>query len=212
MERLVFVSCILTTCLALASCARVVDPSPHAPSSMAMAMLSSKSSSSSSGTPPGTDECSDIIFGMADCVPFMTDGSKDMRPDGSCCPGLEMVLKAGDDCICEAIESCTDLGIPLNMTKAMTLPAACGISATNSFSQCGIPLLPGVSVSPTPKSSPKSPSTKRAPASSDDVVPAPSSSFVTAPTRSPNSGTYSTSASLVLILSMLYASFYCVSF
>lgn len=69
-----------------------------------------------------------------------------------------------------------------------------------------------IAVKPTPKSSPKSPSPKRATASSDDVVPAPSSSVVTAPTRSPNSGTYSTSASLVLILSMLYASFYCVSF
>ncbi|KAH0989278.1 hypothetical protein GBA52_000761 [Prunus armeniaca] len=203
MERLLFVSCILTTCLALASCARVVDPAAHAPA-MSMAMSPRTSSSSSSGTPPRTDECSDIIFGMADCVPFMTDGSKDTRPDGSCCPGLEMVLKASDDCICEAIESCTDLGIPLNMTKAMTLPAACGISAPNSFSQCGM--------KPTPKSSPKSPSPKRAPASSDDVVPASSSSVVTAPAWSPNSGTYSTSASLVLILSMLYASFYCVSF
>ncbi|BBH03268.1 Bifunctional inhibitor/lipid-transfer protein/seed storage 2S albumin superfamily protein [Prunus dulcis] len=158
----------------------VVDPAAHAPA-MSMAMSPRTSSSSSSGTPPGTDECSDIIFGMADCVPFMTDGSKDMRPDGSCCPGLEMVLKASDDCICEAIESCTDLGIPLNMTKTMTLPAACGISAPNSFSQCGIPLPPGVSVKPTPKSSPKSPSPKRAMASSDDVVPAPSS--FTAPTR-----------------------------
>ncbi|KAM2022256.1 hypothetical protein ACFX16_044180 [Malus domestica] len=205
MERLIYVSFILTTCFMLANCARihVVNPLSYATSPEP----SSPDVPTTAGS-PSLDDCDDVIYGMADCIPFLSDGNTNTKPEGSCCSGLEMVLKASDDCICEAIESSTDMGIPINMTKAMTLPSACEISAPSFLSECNLPLPPGASphVHPTPKSSPKSPSPEpsQAPTSSINVVPAP----VTAP----HAGTYSLSASLALILSMLSASFYCISF
>ncbi|CAN6542693.1 unnamed protein product [Malus baccata var. baccata] len=204
MERLIF---ILTTCFMLANCARIpdVDPLPYA----ASPEPSSPDVPTTAGS-PSADGCNDVIFEIADCIPFLSDGNTNTKPEGSCCPGLEMVLKASDGCICEAIESSADLGVHINMTKAMTLPSACGISAPSFLSECNIPLPPGASAqvphTHAPKSSPKSQSPKpsQAPRSSVNVVPSP----VTAP----HAGTYSVSASLLLTLSMLSASFYCISF
>lgn len=83
-------------------------------------------------------DCSIIIYNMANCMPFLSKGGKDTKPDSSCCTGFKSVLKVNAECICEALKSSASLGLDLNMTKAVTLPSACGVSATAPpISKCG---------------------------------------------------------------------------
>jgi hypothetical protein len=73
---------------------------------------------------------------MADCLSFVSNDSKTEKPEGTCCAGLKTVLKADAACLCEAFKSSAQLGVVLNITKAMSLPAACKISAP-SAANCG---------------------------------------------------------------------------
>ncbi|XWS68323.1 hypothetical protein CRYUN_Cryun04dG0080400 [Craigia yunnanensis] len=74
-------------------------------------------------------DCSSLILNMADCLSFVSSGSQVSKPDGTCCSGLKTVLKADPDCLCEAFKSSASLGVTLNVTKALTLPAVCKVSA-----------------------------------------------------------------------------------
>ncbi|XP_058084863.1 non-specific lipid transfer protein GPI-anchored 11-like [Magnolia sinica] len=84
---------------------------------------------------------------LGDCVTFVENGSMVSKPEGSCCAGLKIVVKDSPTCLCEALKiGSSDFGIALNLTKALTLPSACGIS-TPSFSNC---IFGGPSPSPAP--------------------------------------------------------------
>ncbi|XP_038717276.1 non-specific lipid transfer protein GPI-anchored 31-like [Tripterygium wilfordii] len=74
-------------------------------------------------------DCSTVIFDMLDCVPFLSDGSTQTKPTPGCCSGYQSVISVDPECICFAIKSSGDMGIKLNITKAMTLPSACGLPA-----------------------------------------------------------------------------------
>ncbi|TYH25958.1 hypothetical protein ES288_A03G211500v1 [Gossypium darwinii] len=92
-------------------------------------------------SPSSPVDCSSLILNMADCLSFVSSGSKTSKPEGTCCSGLKTVLKAGPQCLCEAFKSSASLGVTLNVTKAMTLPAACKVSAP-SATQCALSLSP----------------------------------------------------------------------
>ncbi|XVE49583.1 hypothetical protein DITRI_Ditri01bG0093300 [Diplodiscus trichospermus] len=77
-------------------------------------------------------DCSSLIMNMADCLSFVSSGSQVSKPEGSCCSGLKTVLKADPNCLCEAFKSSASLGVTLNVTKAMTLPAVCKVSAPSA--------------------------------------------------------------------------------
>ncbi|KAF8405981.1 hypothetical protein HHK36_008061 [Tetracentron sinense] len=111
-------------------------------------------------------DCSTLIFSMVDCLSFVSNGSKESKPQGNCCSGLKTVLKTDAECICEAFKSSAQLGIVLNVTKASSLPASCGVSAP-SISNCGLSITPGAAPAHSPTIS-KSP------------VPAPASSGASA--------------------------------
>ncbi|MBA0828957.1 hypothetical protein Goarm_013582 [Gossypium armourianum] len=83
-------------------------------------------------SPSSPVDCSSLILNMADCLSFVSSGSKTSKPGGTCCSGLKTVLKAGPQCLCEAFKSSASLGVTLNVTKAMTLPAACKVSAPSA--------------------------------------------------------------------------------
>ncbi|XP_059629833.1 non-specific lipid transfer protein GPI-anchored 23-like [Cornus florida] len=74
-------------------------------------------------------DCSSLIYNMADCLSFLSDGSDETTPDNTCCSGFKLVMDTDADCICEALRSSSDLGIEINMTQVMTLPSACAFSA-----------------------------------------------------------------------------------
>ncbi|KAM5575818.1 non-specific lipid transfer protein GPI-anchored 11-like [Rosa sericea] len=188
MTRIVFLSFILATWTVLANCARPhVQPLIPEPEEI--------KSSTAPSTSPSSSDCSKVIYKMSDCIPFLSDGIKTTTPVGSCCSGFETVVKTGPDCGCEFFESTANLGIHLNMTKAMTLSSACGINNAPPLTNCDAKS-PKSGSTPPPKSHPKI-----------NIVPAPS--VVTAPVQSPvlpspSSGAYSISAKLALTaLSML---------
>ncbi|KAI3869041.1 hypothetical protein MKW92_045625 [Papaver armeniacum] len=168
--------------------------------------------SKTTAAPAPAVDCSTIIFSMADCLTFVTSGSKVTKPEGGCCSGLKTVLKADAQCICEAFKNSGSLGVVLDIKKAMTLPAACGVSAP-SIDKCGLALSPAGA----PVQSP-SRSTVLPPMSSPSMfTPAPSptaegptgGSQVEAPAPSPKPSDASTTtiSSLALLVSLAAASY-----
>nr|XP_029118133.1 non-specific lipid-transfer protein-like protein At5g64080 [Elaeis guineensis] len=87
------------------------------------------------GAPSPSMDCSSALYNLIDCATFAEEGSKLTKPQGQCCSGLEKVIKEELACLCETFEGNTDVGPTLNMTKPLTLPAACGI-ATPPLSKC----------------------------------------------------------------------------
>ncbi|KAK9069535.1 hypothetical protein SSX86_011481 [Deinandra increscens subsp. villosa] len=89
------------------------------------------------GAPAPAADCSSVILNLADCLSFVTAGSTVKKPEGTCCSGLKTVLKTDAQCLCEGFKNSAQLGISLNVSKALTLPAACHINAP-SATNCGI--------------------------------------------------------------------------
>ncbi|XP_059653341.1 non-specific lipid transfer protein GPI-anchored 11 [Cornus florida] len=89
--------------------------------------------------PAPSVDCSSLVLSMADCLTYVTNGSTATKPESSCCSGLKTVLKADAECLCEAFKSSAQLGVTLNVTKALALPSACHVSAP-SVSNCGLSL------------------------------------------------------------------------
>ncbi|XVF64736.1 hypothetical protein PTKIN_Ptkin09bG0191100 [Pterospermum kingtungense] len=114
--------------------------------------------SSGSGSP--VTSCSTVIYDMADCVSFLSNGSADEKPTPSCCSGFQRLLKTNALCICEALKSSSDqLGFNVNLTKAATLPSACHVSAP-PITICHVSFSPA----PSPEANPPSPKIPKAPA------------------------------------------------
>ncbi|KAL8535052.1 hypothetical protein ACS0TY_010900 [Phlomoides rotata] len=65
---------------------------------------------------------------MVDCLSFVTAGGT-TKLEGTCCSGLKTVLKSDVGCLCEVFKNNAQLGVTLNVTKTLTLPAACHLSA-----------------------------------------------------------------------------------
>lgn len=130
-------------------------------------------SASSHAAPAPAVDCSSLVLNMADCLSFVTSGSTARKPEGTCCSGLKTVLKADADCLCEAFKNSAQLGVTLNVTKALTLPAACRISAP-SVNNCALTVAGGAPAQSPMAMSPSS--NAAAPASvsgSTEVAPAP---------------------------------------
>ncbi|XAR62185.1 hypothetical protein NMG60_11016848 [Bertholletia excelsa] len=84
--------------------------------------------------PPGGD-CMNLIYDMVDCLPYLSAGGYETKPEPSCCTGLAEVVVADVACICEALKSSAALGIEIDMDKAVALPSACDVS-TPPLSSC----------------------------------------------------------------------------
>ncbi|KAL8553554.1 hypothetical protein ACS0TY_002025 [Phlomoides rotata] len=92
--------------------------------------------SAAKSAPAPAVDCSSLVLNMADCLSFVMAGSTTKKPEGTCCSGLKTVLKSDAECLCEAFRNSAQLGVTLNVTKAITLPSACHVSAP-SVSNCG---------------------------------------------------------------------------
>ncbi|KAL3515558.1 hypothetical protein ACH5RR_022460 [Cinchona calisaya] len=97
-------------------------------------------------------DCSSLVLNMADCLSFVTSGSTVKKPEGTCCSGLKTVLKTDSECLCEAFKNSAQLGVTLNVTKALTLPSACHVSAP-SVSNCGLTIGSGAAPAVSPSAS-----------------------------------------------------------
>lgn len=79
-------------------------------------------------------ECSDKLVALATCLPFVQDQAPAPTPD--CCAGLKTVLQTSPKCLCVLVKDRDDpdLGLKIDVTKALGLPNAC--SAPANISDC----------------------------------------------------------------------------
>ncbi|KAL7606783.1 hypothetical protein Lser_V15G18680 [Lactuca serriola] len=84
----------------------------------------------------GQSGCTNVLIGMAPCLNYVTGSSK--TPSSSCCSSLANVVKSQPQCLCTALDGSTmaSLGISINKTIALALPASCHVK-TPPVSRCG---------------------------------------------------------------------------
>ncbi|CAL5066566.1 unnamed protein product [Urochloa decumbens] len=77
-------------------------------------------------------ECSDKLVALATCLTYVQDEAAAPTPD--CCAGLKTVLQTSRKCLCVLVKDKDDpsLGLKLNVTKALGLPAVCNAPANIS--------------------------------------------------------------------------------
>ncbi|KAF3322993.1 hypothetical protein FCM35_KLT12982 [Carex littledalei] len=105
--------------------------------------------------PAPVQDCSTYLADLADCIDFVEQGSNSTKPTASCCTGLKKVVRENERCLCDALGNSQDYGIKLNMSRAVAMPSACGVT-TPSSSNCRTSVAPAIA--PVPGSSgPQSP-------------------------------------------------------
>ncbi|XP_074589795.1 non-specific lipid transfer protein GPI-anchored 11-like [Curcuma longa] len=88
--------------------------------------------------PSPSPDCSSELFNLIDCLPFVQNGSTVSKPASQCCSGLRKVVEEAPACLCslssqgQAQAQAQSLGV--NVTKARTLPSACGVSSNCDYS------------------------------------------------------------------------------
>lgn len=77
---------------------------------------------------PSGSDCGAMVYQMMDCVPYLSNGGKETKPESMCCSGFKKIVQKNKSCICAALKSTADLGISLNITRAKNLASDCGVS------------------------------------------------------------------------------------
>ncbi|KAK1314684.1 hypothetical protein QJS10_CPA06g00621 [Acorus calamus] len=86
--------------------------------------------------PSPSDDCSTTIYTLTPCLPFVEEGNNTAaKPSNDCCSALADIVKSDVRCLCVALKMASGIGIPVNMTKALSLPQACDIK-TPPVSDC----------------------------------------------------------------------------
>ncbi|CAA7401725.1 unnamed protein product [Spirodela intermedia] len=115
-----------------------------------------QSAATAPATPPSTPvDCTTVVYGMMDCLDYVSSGSNQTKPTQACCNGVQSVVQVSPICLCEAVKEGDAMNLGLNMTRTIDLPATCKIS---------IPDLHNCTDTPPPSPSPVPPAT--APATS----------------------------------------------
>ncbi|XP_051121477.1 non-specific lipid transfer protein GPI-anchored 13-like [Andrographis paniculata] len=91
------------------------------------ALLSSPSSAAAAGA--DEKDCAEQMTTLAACIPFVSGSAK--QPTKECCDDTNKVKTAMPKCLCVLIKDSTDpsVGLPINTTLALQMPAACNIDA-----------------------------------------------------------------------------------
>lgn len=79
-----------------------------------------------STTDAGTD-CMTLLFGAADCLSYVEEGSNLTAPDKACCPELATLVNTNPICLCQLLKKGNSFGIAIDMSRALTLPSACKV-------------------------------------------------------------------------------------
>ncbi|XP_048137188.1 non-specific lipid transfer protein GPI-anchored 6-like isoform X2 [Rhodamnia argentea] len=89
---------------------------------------------SSSDSAQDRAECTDQLVGLATCLPYV--GGDAAAPTPDCCSGMRLVLRKSLKCLCILVKDRNDpsLGLKVNTTLALSLPASC--HAPVNVSQC----------------------------------------------------------------------------
>ncbi|KAJ9561234.1 hypothetical protein OSB04_006394 [Centaurea solstitialis] len=154
------------------------------------------------GAPAPAADCSTVILNMADCLSYVTAGSTVKKPEGTCCSGLKTVLKTDAECLCEAFKNSAQLGVSLNVTKALDLPAACHINAP-SATKCGMSIGTGAAPVQSPMAVGQAP---------DMAAAGPSMALAPSPAASQSSGSSGLATSIVSVFLGMLLSVYLYSY
>lgn len=81
-------------------------------------------------------ECADQLTKLAACIPFVSGSAK--MPTKECCDNTDKIRAAQPKCLCVLIKESSDpsMGLPINTTLALQMPAACKIQAKISDCPC----------------------------------------------------------------------------
>lgn len=79
-------------------------------------------------------ECSEQLAGLATCLTYVQEQATATAPTPDCCAGLKAVLQSSRKCLCVLVKDRDDpnLGLKLNVDKALGLPAVCHAPANIS--------------------------------------------------------------------------------
>nr|TKW35947.1 hypothetical protein SEVIR_2G409000v2 [Setaria viridis] len=85
--------------------------------------------------PSSSVDCGAAVAGLLPCLSYVQQGSPQGKPAMECCAGVKGALKspATVACLCAAFKQ--KYPVAINMTRAATLPAACGEDQA-AFSKC----------------------------------------------------------------------------
>ncbi|XP_058193394.1 non-specific lipid transfer protein GPI-anchored 5-like [Rhododendron vialii] len=97
-----------------------------------------------------SNSCTNVLMSMSPCLNYITGNSSE--PSSSCCQQLATVVRSQPQCLCAVLNGGgSSMGINVNQTLALALPAACGVQ-TPPVSRCN-------GSSPTASPTGKSPNT-----------------------------------------------------
>ena len=115
------------------------SPCPLALALAALLLAAAARADGATGTaapaPAPSADCTGALLSLAGCLSYVQEGSTAATPDPTCCSGLRDVVRGEVACLCQVFQGGPNLGIPLNMTKALQLPAACKVK-TPPVSKC----------------------------------------------------------------------------
>ncbi|KAK6945013.1 Bifunctional inhibitor/plant lipid transfer protein/seed storage helical domain [Dillenia turbinata] len=88
-------------------------------------------------------DCADQLTNLAACIPFVSGTAK--KPTQECCDDTQKVKSSKPKCLCVLIKESSDpsMGLPINTTLALQMPAACNIDAKVSDCPSILNLPPG---------------------------------------------------------------------
>lgn len=106
--------------------------------------------------PAPAPDCTEALIGLADCLDYVSPGSKSARPSKTCCGEVKTAVGTPTtvDCLCAALAA-KETPIPINMTRVLALPTACGQSAS-VLNKCHAAAGPGGAPTEAPAPSPSS--------------------------------------------------------
>ncbi|KAJ8755631.1 hypothetical protein K2173_022226 [Erythroxylum novogranatense] len=114
------------------------------------------------GPAPPPVDCEDLAYSsMPPCLTYVSNGSTTTEPDKSCCSGLKKVIGTDADCLCWILKNSAQMGVTLNATRAVNLPAACKLKSPVNCSSDAKP--PSASPAPTAPTTPSKPATPPTP-------------------------------------------------
>lgn len=74
--------------------------------------------------------CPSVVISLSPCLNYVTGNSpSNTGPSSSCCSQLANVVQSQPQCLCSLLDggASSSLGITINQTQALSLPAACNV-------------------------------------------------------------------------------------
>nr|CAD1819779.1 unnamed protein product [Ananas comosus var. bracteatus] len=80
-----------------------------------------------------SSSCTAALVSLSPCLNYIT--GNESEPSSSCCSQLATVVQAEPQCLCLVLNgSASSIGIAVNQTRALGLPAACKVQTPPSAS------------------------------------------------------------------------------